>query len=162
MRARHHFGSELLIGLIVLGVGCGGTLHTGTARKPINNKPAPDGSCPSEDSACGIGIFAVCVDLQNDPDHCGACDRVCSPGIACQAGVCQQTACTGATIPFSGQTSGTCLSSSSWTSTATATWTSWIGTSPCGAAGTRIRQCFTSRWASPGVASRPPTRTTRA
>jgi len=34
MRAQHDFGSALLIGLMVLGLGCGGTLKTGTAKKP--------------------------------------------------------------------------------------------------------------------------------
>ena len=102
MRVQHHFGSELLIGLIVLGLGCGGTLKTGTAKKPVNNKPADDGTCPSERSPCGTGVFALCMDLQRDPNHCGSCDQACSPGVACQAGVCQQTVCTGA-ISFSGQ-----------------------------------------------------------
>jgi uncharacterized protein (DUF2141 family) len=102
MRAQHYFASELLIGLIVLGLGCGGALKTGTAKKPANNKPADDGTCPSARSLCGTGVFAICVDLQDDPDHCGTCDRACTSGIACQAGVCQQTVCTGA-ISFSGQ-----------------------------------------------------------
>ena len=103
MRTQRHFGSKLLIGLMVLGLGCGGTLRTGTAKKPTNNKPADDGTCPSERSLCGTGTFAICVDLQNDPEHCGTCDRACSPGIACQAGVCEQTVCRGSAIPFSGQ-----------------------------------------------------------
>ncbi|HEX7598511.1 MAG TPA: hypothetical protein VF518_09870, partial [Polyangia bacterium] len=72
---------QLLIGLAVLGLGCGGTLNAGTAKKPVNNKPADDGTCPSGRSLCGTGVFAICVDPQNDPEHCGACDRVCSPGI---------------------------------------------------------------------------------
>ena len=103
MRTQHHFGSEILIGLMVLGLGCGGTMNTGTAKKPANNKPAADGSCPSGQTFCGIGRFAICVDLQNDPNHCGTCDRTCSPGIACQASACQQTVCTGTTVPLSGQ-----------------------------------------------------------
>ena len=78
-------------------------MKTGIAKKPVNNKPADDGTCPSERSLCGTGTFAICVDLQNDPDHCGTCDQVCTPGIACQSGVCQQTRCTDTTIQFSGQ-----------------------------------------------------------
>jgi hypothetical protein len=101
MRTRH--GTELLIGLVALGLGCGGTMDTGTAKKPGNNQAADDGTCPAELSKCGVGNFAICVDLQRDPGHCGTCDRACTPGIACQAGVCAQTACTGTTIPFSGQ-----------------------------------------------------------
>jgi hypothetical protein len=103
MRAQHYFSTELLIGLMVLGFGCDGTMHTGTAKKPANNKPAADGTCPSERSLCGTGTFAICVDLLNDPEHCGICDRACSPGIACEAGVCEQTVCSGSAIPFSGQ-----------------------------------------------------------
>jgi hypothetical protein len=108
MRAQHPIGTQLFLGLVVLGLGCSGTIETGTARKPANNKPAADGTCPSGRSLCGADAFAICVDVQNDPNHCGACDRACSPGIACQAGVCQQTACTSGSVPFSGQpTTGT-------------------------------------------------------
>ena len=94
----------LPIGVLALGLGCGGTLETGTTKRPTTDKPADDGTCPAErSSVCGRGAFALCVDLQNDPEHCGACGRACTPGIACQAGVCQQTSCTSATIPFAGQ-----------------------------------------------------------
>jgi hypothetical protein len=103
MRDQRDFGTALLIGLMGLVMGCGGTMNTGTAKKPVNNKPAADGTCPTGRSLCGVGRFAICVDLQSDPGYCGACDRACSPGIACQAGVCQQTACTGATVPLAGQ-----------------------------------------------------------
>ena len=103
MRAQHYFGSALLVGWVVLGLGCGGTINTGTTKKPVNNKPAADGTCPSGQSLCGVGKFAICVDLQNDPTHCGACDRACSPGIVCQANTCQQTVCTGKAIPLAGQ-----------------------------------------------------------
>jgi len=107
MRAQHSFTSASLIGLIVLGLGCGGTIDTGTAKRPVNNKPAADGSCPVGQTRCGEGIFATCVDLQIDPNHCGACDRACSAGIACQSGTCQQTLCTGAALPLSGQATTT-------------------------------------------------------
>jgi hypothetical protein len=103
MRSQRHLGTALLAGLVALGLGCDGTMNTGTAKKPANNKPATDGTCPAGHSLCGTGIFAVCVDLQADPDHCGTCDRACSPGIACQAGVCQQTLCTSTAVPLSGQ-----------------------------------------------------------
>jgi hypothetical protein len=97
--------------LLVLALGCGGTMHTGTAKRPTNDKPAADGTCPSGQSLCGTGAFVICVDLQNDPDHCGTCDRTCSTGIACQAGVCQQTLCTSGPIPLSGQPTTTAPSS---------------------------------------------------
>jgi hypothetical protein len=103
MRFQRHLGNVLLAGFVALGLGCDGTMSTGTAKRPVNNKPAADGTCPTGDSLCGTGVFAICVDLQNDPAHCGSCDRACAPGIACQAGVCQQTLCTGTSVPFSGQ-----------------------------------------------------------
>lgn len=103
MSGQHGFGTELLVGLAALALGCGGTMDTGTAKRPVNNKPAEDGSCPSGQSLCGTGVFAICVDLQHDPHHCGTCEGTCSPGIACQAGVCRQTVCTAAAVPFSGQ-----------------------------------------------------------
>jgi hypothetical protein len=103
MRAHDDFGGAFSIGLMVLGLACGGTMNTGSAKRPVNNKPAADGTCPAGRSLCGTGVFAICVDLQDDPNHCGACDRACSPGIACQATVCQQTTCASGTMPFSGQ-----------------------------------------------------------
>jgi hypothetical protein len=30
----------------------------------------------------------VCIDLQTDPTHCGACDAACPPGVGCEAGEC--------------------------------------------------------------------------
>lgn len=103
MRTEPRCGTGFLLGLMILGLGCGGTIDTGKAKRPVNNKPAEDGTCPTGRSLCGTGVFAICVDVQNDADHCGACDRTCSPGIACQAGLCQQTACASGTVPFSGQ-----------------------------------------------------------
>lgn len=111
MRARPRPGavSGLLACLVVCLVtepGCGGTMNTGTAAKPVNDKPAADGSCPSGQTLCGTGVFAICVDLQNDPGHCGTCDHACSSGIACQAGICQQAGCTSSAIAYSSQTPG--------------------------------------------------------
>lgn len=103
MRSQPHLGTAFLAGLVVLGLACDGTMNTGTAKRPVNNKPAVDGTCPTAGSLCGTGVFAICANLQSDPAHCGACDRACSPGIACQAGACQQPLCTGTTVPFSGQ-----------------------------------------------------------
>ena len=103
MKKEDRFTISLMIGALILALGCGGELKTGTRKQP-DNKPAADGTCPAERSLCGTGAYAFCRDLQNDPEHCGTCDRVCSPGIACQAGVCQQTLCTGATVPFSNPT----------------------------------------------------------
>jgi hypothetical protein len=77
---------------LLLAAACGGPMRTGTTSKAAN-KPAGDGTCAAGLTVCGTGDFGVCVDLQNDRAHCGACDRACTLGIACQAGACQQVAC---------------------------------------------------------------------
>lgn len=42
-------------------------------------------ACPSaRAAACGVG----CVDLQSDPDHCGACGNSCGAGSWCDQGQC--------------------------------------------------------------------------
>ncbi|MGD0835444.1 MAG: FG-GAP-like repeat-containing protein [Polyangia bacterium] len=99
--ASHRSSVAWLLGL--LGLGCGGTMDTGVVEQLASNKPGANGSCPSGQNLCGSGLFAICTDLQSDPNHCGSCARACSPGVACQAGVCQQTVCTGTTMPFSSQ-----------------------------------------------------------
>jgi FG-GAP-like repeat len=99
-RPRTQTGVTAVIGAIIV-VACGGTLKTGANKKPAN-KPADDGTCPAGLDLCGTGRFAVCQALQTDPQHCGDCERECTAGIACVAGVCQQTVCTGS-VPLSGQ-----------------------------------------------------------
>jgi hypothetical protein len=103
MRAQSSCICAFAVGLTALALGCGGTIGTGTAKRPVNNKPAADGSCPTGQTLCGAGLFAICVDLQVDPNHCGTCERACPAGIACQASTCQQTVCTSGAIPLSGQ-----------------------------------------------------------
>jgi hypothetical protein len=44
------------------------------------------GSCSSGYVQCGD----QCIDLGTDPDHCGACNTSCLPGVACVAGSCGQ------------------------------------------------------------------------
>lgn len=43
------------------------------------------GACNASTSPCD----GVCVDLRDDPAHCGACGRVCPAGQVCGAGVCR-------------------------------------------------------------------------
>ncbi|MFT3925553.1 MAG: hypothetical protein QM778_23640 [Myxococcales bacterium] len=48
-------------------------------------------------ASCGCGpsfstCDASCVDLQNDPAHCGICDFACGLGATCSKGACQQVA----------------------------------------------------------------------
>src|SRR3954470_20736961 len=54
-----------------------------------------DGKCPDGLTACGSGDGIRCYDLGRTSDHCGACGQSCAPGIACQAGICQQHRCAG-------------------------------------------------------------------
>jgi hypothetical protein len=46
---------------------------------------APRIACPT-----GIGALRrmICVDLQRDPDHCGACGSECDSGLICRSGRC--------------------------------------------------------------------------
>jgi hypothetical protein len=61
---------------------------------------AVDVSCTAPQTACG----ATCVDLQANPDHCGACGTRCARTEACVMGRCAlacpggQTACNGRCI----------------------------------------------------------------
>lgn len=91
-----------LLGFLVEGA-CGGTMSTGTVAQRASDKPDPNGTCPSGQSVCGTGVFAVCTDIQSDPNHCGSCAMACSPGIVCQTGACQQAVCGSSTMPFSSQ-----------------------------------------------------------
>jgi hypothetical protein len=51
--------------------------------------PAEGGTCPTGLTNCG----GLCVDLQNDPDHCGKCATTC-PGDPNGAAVCVKAHCT--------------------------------------------------------------------
>lgn len=43
-------------------------------------------TCPA--SCSGTCCDGVCVEVTNDPAHCGACDVVCARGRRCEAGAC--------------------------------------------------------------------------
>jgi hypothetical protein len=73
---------------------CGGPLKTGTTIRPSDALPE-EGPCPSDTTVCGTGPLVVCANLQNDPEHCGSCERACAPGVTCTAGVCQRILCHG-------------------------------------------------------------------
>jgi len=62
----------------------------------ITSQPAIGGQCSDGFSPCGKGDGLRCYDLSRSEEHCGACGQVCALGIACQAGVCQQSHCKGA------------------------------------------------------------------
>jgi len=65
----------------------------GASKSPFG--PSEDGTCQAPSSPCGSGSTALCHDLDSDVANCGACGHACTPGVACVAGVCQQTRCTG-------------------------------------------------------------------
>jgi len=61
---------------------------------------AAEAPCPPGHTTCG----ASCVDLNSDPEHCGACDRACAGGEVCNEGRCagsctpELTDCAGACV----------------------------------------------------------------
>ena len=85
---------------------------------PVDGGNAADASF----QGCSAGVMCSdgCVDINSDPESCGACSRMCSPGEVCSNGVCQGacgaglTACVGACVDLSasnnhcGQCGATC------------------------------------------------------
>jgi hypothetical protein len=57
----------------------------------FTSQPADGGLCPDGFTTCGKGL--LCHDLARSPEHCGSCGNSCAPGLACQAGRCQQARC---------------------------------------------------------------------
>ena len=62
----------------------------------ITPQPPVNGKCQDGLDPCGKGDALRCYDLSRSKDACGACGHACAPGIACQAGTCQQYRCKGA------------------------------------------------------------------
>ena len=57
--------------------------QTPTGTLGTNTKPSL--TCPEDYTACGN----ICVDADNDPRHCGACNNACEAGALCLAGSCR-------------------------------------------------------------------------
>jgi Stigma-specific protein, Stig1 len=70
------------LGILVLGL-----FACGSDNVPFS---APDPEPASEGPACGklTTCDAACVDHRFDPQHCGACGRVCEAGEHCDDGLC--------------------------------------------------------------------------
>lgn len=50
---------------------------------------ALDGACVVDGCACGLTMCnGACVDLANDPNHCGSCPNGCAHSAYCAAGSC--------------------------------------------------------------------------
>lgn len=83
------------------GVSCGG----GEACRGGVCIPAPTCVCPPS-NGCDAGLTAcngACVDLQTDPQHCGACNTACATGDTCSGGTCQaSTGCPSGTTLCNG------------------------------------------------------------
>lgn len=65
------------------------------ASAPDAGPPAADASAPDAGATCAEGetrCGEVCVDLDTDPAHCGACGRRC-PDVPAGVGVCAAGAC---------------------------------------------------------------------
>src|SRR3954471_3378088 len=127
MRARFGLDAARVLALVALGPACGrlpleprepdaaagdpgARVDAGDAAVPAQDAAPPrdasgdpqvpvDGKCPDGLTACGGGDAIRCYDLGRTSAHCGACGHSCIPGIACQAGTCQQHRCTG-TLAF--------------------------------------------------------------
>lgn len=46
-------------------------------------------SCGPNEVCCASGGQRLCIDLETNARHCGACNRPCDPGLSCVAGNCQ-------------------------------------------------------------------------
>jgi hypothetical protein len=95
---------------LALSIGCGGsgegaTSSTGTvdaggamdasmdAAPDANVVDAPSTSCALADGGTGTLCGTSCFDLQNDPQHCGACTNApCVVADVCVAALCQDVA----------------------------------------------------------------------
>ncbi|RIK46657.1 MAG: hypothetical protein DCC58_02515 [Chloroflexi bacterium] len=64
-------------------------VSSATAKEKDKDKKKPD-CCPKDTpTLCG----RTCVDLSDDPQHCGGCGNTCVPGGQCVNGVCVAPAC---------------------------------------------------------------------
>jgi len=111
MTAKHATAPTCLLVLVALTGACGrsallGSAHPDSAANTQDGSPATevsvsshppiDGKCQDGFTPCGKGNALLCYDLGRSNNHCGACGQACAPGIACQAGTCQQYHCKGA------------------------------------------------------------------
>jgi len=71
---------------------CGHVCAAPTGGAAACSGGACAGSCPAGNTLCGAGVDGggSCVDLQTDPNHCGACAPA---GGACPMGVCSDGVC---------------------------------------------------------------------
>jgi Stigma-specific protein, Stig1 len=69
--------------------GCGHACPTGQVCSAAQCATQCGGGLTMCPGASGDGgATPLCVDVQNDPDHCGGCSGVCSTGSVCNGGQC--------------------------------------------------------------------------
>ncbi len=66
------------------GSGGSGPLQTGGAGSSASSDTGVP-ACDPDEVVCGLD----CVRLATNPDHCGECDNVCAPDLACDRGDCR-------------------------------------------------------------------------
>jgi hypothetical protein len=83
--------------------GCcqGATCQPGTTAQACGSGGAACQACTGGTSCCA----GSCVNLQTNPDNCGACGHICPPGQPCVNGACQCAA----TAPNFCASTNTCL-----------------------------------------------------
>lgn len=72
----------------------GGNTTTDSGTVPGSDAQVAPGVDGGTGPSCGPGTTAcgdVCVSLDVDPSHCGACDNACSDGERCSGGMCEVT-----------------------------------------------------------------------
>ncbi len=84
-------GTSGLGGVIAAGADSGGiasmagAIAAGGAGIGADGGFGPGGRCPPDRRRCA----SVCVDVQNDSEHCGGCKRQCVAGEICVSGSCE-------------------------------------------------------------------------
>ncbi len=88
------------------GVVSGGIRHFSFVA-PFAATVSGQGGAPQTGGSGGVGgassgcsanlteCAGACVDVQNDAEHCGSCQNVCSPGESCESGQCFATSAGG-------------------------------------------------------------------
>ncbi len=78
-----------------------GSSESSSASSNANVTSMSTGATPTTSGSQGASTALCeqcagqCVDLDVDPEHCGACDSPCAPPSECVAGVCEPALCTG-------------------------------------------------------------------
>ncbi|HQP34054.1 MAG TPA: hypothetical protein PLI95_02705 [Polyangiaceae bacterium] len=73
--------------------GSGGSAGQGGASGGAPDAGPDVVTCPTGQELCGT----VCINLQANPSHCGACNHACNAGESCEKGACVQVCSTDTT-----------------------------------------------------------------